>query len=64
MASQFASYSWQNAGVFSVPTLVKRAPVRFLMGSARRGNLIGRGGAVRTLLRNLAIEEKQDEEEE
>ena len=70
MTSQFGSYFWQNSGVFCTPTLVKRAPVRFLEGSARRGNLGGRGGAMRggftarALLRNLAREENQEEEGE
>ena len=70
MTSQFGSYSWQNSGVFCTPTLVKLAPVRFAQGSARRGNLGGRGGAVRgglaagSLLRNLAREERQEEEGE
>ena len=70
MTSQFGSYSWQNSGVFCTPTLVKLAPVRFAQGSARRGNLGGRGGAVQgglaagSLLRNLAREERQEEEGE
>ena len=68
MTSQFGSYSWQNSGVFCSPTLVKRAPVRFVEGSARRGNPGGRGVrggfAARSLLRNLAREERQEEEGE
>ena len=70
MTSQFGSYSWQNSGVFCTPTLAKRAPVRFFEGSARRGNLGGRRGAMRggltarELLRNLAREEEQEEKGE
>ena len=70
IASSFSIVHTQSSGVFFTPTLAKRAPVRFLEGSARRGNLGGRGGAMRgglparTLLRNLAREEKLEEEEE
>ena len=69
MQSQFGSYSWQPLGVFCTPTLVKSAPSRFLEGSARRGNLGGRGGALRggltgrALLHNLAREEQEEEGE-
>ena len=70
MTSRFGSYSWQPLGVFCTPTLVKAAPSRFLEGSARQGNLGGRGGALRcglsgrALLQNPAREEEQEEEGE
>ena len=63
-------YKFSHAFTLGNPTLVKLAPVRFAQGSARRGNHGGRGGAVRgglaagSLLRNLAREERQEEEGE